>query len=199
VRFRFSRSALDDLGRPCTGRRGQLDRRGASDDRRGEPQSPKVAPPAGPKWIFAKSLLAVHRGSTDYDDRSQRHEKPSRTIVRPGRDIHFARERRRSTGRSQGQKSFDGGFKTFKAYESKDNKFLVALWESGPGVLQTDSYPNDEYVLVLEGELAITNKSGKKDEFKAGDSFVIPKGWAGTWDMKTKFKKQFVAVYEKAP
>jgi uncharacterized cupin superfamily protein len=97
-----------------------------------------------------------------------------------------------------GQKSFDGGYKTVNAYESKDKKFLVALWESGPGVLQTDSYPNDEYVLVLEGRLAITNKSGKKDEFKAGDSFVIPKGWAGTWDMKTKFKKQFVAVYEKA-
>ena len=98
-----------------------------------------------------------------------------------------------------GQKSFDGEYKQFKGYESKDKKFLVALWESGPGVLQTDSYPNDEYVLVLEGQLAITNKSGTKDEFKAGDSFVIPKGWAGTWDMKTKFKKQFVAVYEKAP
>ena len=98
-----------------------------------------------------------------------------------------------------GQKSFDGEYKTFKGYESKDKKFLVAIWESGPGVLQTDSYPNDEYVLVLEGELAITNKSGTKDEFKAGDSFVIPKGWAGTWDMKTKFKKQFVAVYDKAP
>lgn len=95
-----------------------------------------------------------------------------------------------------GQKSFGGEFKTVTGYQSKDKKFVVAIWESGPGVLQTDSYPNDEYVLVLEGDLAITNKSGKKEEFKAGDSFVIPKGWAGTWDMKTKFRKQFVAFYE---
>ena len=96
-----------------------------------------------------------------------------------------------------GQKTFGGEFKTLDEYQSTDKKFLVALWESGPGVLQTDSYPNDEYVLVVEGDLAITNTSGKKEEFKPGDSFVIPKGWAGTWDMKTKFRKQFVAVYEK--
>jgi uncharacterized cupin superfamily protein len=99
----------------------------------------------------------------------------------------------------EGQESFGGEYKTVDGYKSADGKFLVAIWESGPGVLQTDSYPNDEYVLVLEGDLAITNESGAKDEFEPGDSFVIPKGWAGTWDMKTKFKKQFVAVYEKAP
>lgn len=98
-----------------------------------------------------------------------------------------------------GQKSFGGEYKTINGYESGDKKFLVALWESGPGVLQTDSYPNDEYVLVLEGELAITNESGTKATYEPGDSFVIPKGWAGTWDMKKKFKKQFVAVYDKAP
>jgi len=98
-----------------------------------------------------------------------------------------------------GQKSFDGEYKTVDQYESTDKKFLVAIWESGPGVLQTDSYPNDEYVLVLEGELAITNKSGTKDTYKPGDSFVIPKGWAGTWDMKKKFRKQFVAAYDRAP
>lgn len=26
-----------------------------------------------------------------------------------------------------------------------------------------------------------------------GDRFVIPKGWAGTWDMKTRFRKRYVA------
>jgi uncharacterized cupin superfamily protein len=98
-----------------------------------------------------------------------------------------------------GQKTFEGEFETVAGYRSTDKKFLVAIWQSGPGVLQTESYPNDEYVLVLEGELAITNKSGKKETFRPGDSFVIPKGWAGTWDMKTRFKKQFVAVYENAP
>jgi uncharacterized cupin superfamily protein len=94
----------------------------------------------------------------------------------------------------EGQKGFDGSFKTAIQHDGTGNEFVVGLWASEPGVLQTDSYPHDEYCLVLEGTLVVTNRSGTKDEFKPGDSFVIPKGWAGTWDMKTKFKKQYVAA-----
>lgn len=93
-----------------------------------------------------------------------------------------------------GQDEFDGSYKGKVQYTADDKKLTVALWESGPGVLTTDSYPHDEYCLVLEGHLVVTNRSGTKEEFKPGDSFVIPKGWAGTWDMKTKFKKQWVAM-----
>jgi uncharacterized cupin superfamily protein len=93
-----------------------------------------------------------------------------------------------------GQKDFDGSYKGTIQYDGVANEFIAGLWESGPGVLQTDAYPHDEYCLVLEGTLVVTNRSGSKDEFKPGDSFVIPKGWAGTWDMRTKFKKQYVAA-----
>jgi uncharacterized cupin superfamily protein len=93
-----------------------------------------------------------------------------------------------------GQEKFDGSYESKIQYESAKDAFVVGLWASEPGVLQTDAYPHDEYCLVLEGTLVVTNRSGTKDEFKPGDSFVIPKGWAGTWDMKTKFKKQYVAA-----
>ena len=95
-----------------------------------------------------------------------------------------------------GQKAFDGSYTGLTEYQSEDRKFTVALWESGPGVLQTDAYPHDEYCLVLEGHLIITNRSGSRAEFNPGDTFVIPKGWAGTWNMTTRFKKQYVAVEE---
>lgn len=94
----------------------------------------------------------------------------------------------------EGQKGFDGSYTTAMQYDATAEKFVVGLWASEAGVLQTDAYPHDEYCLVLEGTLVVTNRSGTKDEFKPGDSFVIPKGWAGTWDMKTKFKKQYVAA-----
>ena len=93
--------------------------------------------------------------------------------------------------------TFDGSFSSVVGYRSEDGRFTVAIWESGPGVLKTDSYPNDEFCHVLEGELVITNASGSTRQFGPGDSFVIPKGWAGTWDMKTRFKKRFVAFEEK--
>jgi uncharacterized cupin superfamily protein len=92
-----------------------------------------------------------------------------------------------------GQETFDGSYTILTEYKSADRKFTVALWESGPGVLQTDAYPHDEYCLVLEGHLIITNRSGSREEFNPGDTFVIPKGWAGTWNMTTRFKKQYVA------
>jgi len=95
-----------------------------------------------------------------------------------------------------GEKAFDGSYTILTEYKSEDRKFTVALWESGPGVLKTDAYPHDEYCLVLEGHLIITNRSGSRAEFNPGDTFVIPKGWAGTWNMTTRFKKQYVAFEE---
>lgn len=93
--------------------------------------------------------------------------------------------------------TFDGSFRSVVGYRSEDGRFSAAIWESGPGVLETDGYPNDEFCHVLEGKLVITNASGSTEEFGPGDSFVIPKGWVGTWDMKTRFKKRFVAFEEK--
>ena len=92
-----------------------------------------------------------------------------------------------------GNGAFDGSYTSATRYRSEDRKFTVALWESGPGILKTDAYPHDEYCLVLEGHLIITNRSGRREEFNPGDTFVIPKGWAGTWNMTTRFKKQYVA------
>jgi hypothetical protein len=95
---------------------------------------------------------------------------------------------------------FDGAYATREQYLASAGAFRVAIWESGPGVLVTDSYPNDEYCRVLEGTLTITNADGSTADFGPGDSFVIPRGWAGRWHMKTRFKKQFVAYTpEKTP
>jgi uncharacterized cupin superfamily protein len=93
-----------------------------------------------------------------------------------------------------GRGGFDGSYTSATGYQSEDRMFTVALWQSGPGILKTDGYPHDEYCFVLEGRVVITNASGRREEFGPGDAFVIPKGWAGTWNMTTPFKKQYVAI-----
>lgn len=93
---------------------------------------------------------------------------------------------------AKGQHGFDGAYDERTAFQTTDKQYSVRLWESAPGVLQTDGYPFDEYCLVLEGQLEITNPSGQRESFGPGDSFVIPKGWRGTWNMKTHFKKQYI-------
>ena len=75
---------------------------------------------------------------------------------------------------------------------------VVALYESTPARIAVNKpFPYDEFVTVLEGELILTHIDGKKQTFKAGDSFLVPKGFLGTWDM-TKHFREMVVVETKA-
>ena len=88
---------------------------------------------------------------------------------------------------------FDGAYKMATMYKSgvySGNK--VAFWESEAGVLRSFNYPMDEFIYVLEGNVVTTDADGTRREFGVGDTFVLPKGWVGTWDMKTHFKKIIV-------
>jgi uncharacterized cupin superfamily protein len=95
---------------------------------------------------------------------------------------------------AKGQQSFDGSFSETVAFETADKRYAVRIWESGPGILQTDGYPHDEYCVVVAGQLEITDRGGGSQTFRPGDTFMIPKGWQGTWNMKTKFRKQYIAL-----
>ena len=89
--------------------------------------------------------------------------------------------------------NFDGAYMMATMYKSgvfAGNK--VAFWGSEAGALKAGNFPLDEFVYVLEGDLVTTDSDGGRHEFHPGDAFVIPKGWAGTWDMKTRFKKIIV-------
>jgi uncharacterized cupin superfamily protein len=89
--------------------------------------------------------------------------------------------------------NFDGAYALATLYKSgvfAGNK--VALWGSEAGALKARNYPLDEFVYVLEGDLVTVDADGARHEFHPGDAFVIPKGWAGLWDMKTRFKKIIV-------
>ena len=89
--------------------------------------------------------------------------------------------------------NFDGAYIMATMYKSgvfAGNK--VAFWGSEAGVLKAGNYPLDEFVYVLEGDVTTVDADGTRHEFHPGDAFVIPKGWVGTWDMKTRFKKIIV-------
>ncbi len=67
----------------------------------------------------------------------------------------------------------------------------IGVWEGGPGILRLTNYPHDEYCLMVSGQVVVTDEAGHKSTFRAGDSFVVPKGFSGSWDMKTKMRKQY--------
>ena len=59
----------------------------------------------------------------------------------------------------------------------------------------------DEFVLVLSGKLILTGTDGVSQEFVAGESLVVPKGFAGTWQMLGNYRELIVIerdAYEEA-
>lgn len=69
----------------------------------------------------------------------------------------------------------------------------VTIYESMPAVIDvSEPFPYDEFVVVLEGEVTLTDLEGNAQTYREGDSFTVPKGWRGTWDMPVKYREMIV-------
>ncbi len=70
---------------------------------------------------------------------------------------------------------------------------VVTVYAAEPALIDiSEPYPYDEYVLVLEGEVTLTSLAGDKQTYQVGESFLVPKGWQGTWDMPFKFREMII-------
>ena len=83
---------------------------------------------------------------------------------------------------------------TFEDRHSGEVLVRVGVWEAGAGKLLIEDFPFTEYVLMISGRVIVTDKDGVSREFLAGDTFVIPRGWSGVWDVKERMKKQIVRI-----
>jgi len=83
---------------------------------------------------------------------------------------------------------------TFADDHSGNVTVRVGVWEAGESKTYLENYPFTEYVLMISGHVVITNDDGTTNEFKSGDTFVIPKGFSGIWDIRERMKKQMVQI-----
>lgn len=67
------------------------------------------------------------------------------------------------------------------------------LWQSTPGKWRI-SYSEWEYVHILEGVSVLTDAAGTATTLKAGDSYVIRPGFAGTWEVIETTLKDYVIL-----
>ena len=65
------------------------------------------------------------------------------------------------------------------------------VFESSPAKTNHRTRPTDgdEFVYVLSGKLILTEPNGTIQEFRPGDSLVLPKGYAGTWEMQGNYRE----------
>lgn len=79
-------------------------------------------------------------------------------------------------------------------FSSPDEHFFAGIWESTAGKWPVN-YTEQEFVHMLTGEAILTDASGKAEHVKAGDSFVVPAGFQGTWESLGEVRKLY-AIYE---
>ena len=73
-------------------------------------------------------------------------------------------------------------------------QFFSGIWESSPGKWPI-SYSESEFCGILSGRVILTDKAGRAEEFKAGDAFIVPAGFEGTWETVEPVKKWY-AIFE---
>jgi len=65
----------------------------------------------------------------------------------------------------------------------------------------SDPFTFDEFVLILSGKLILTGPDGVSQEYVAGDTLVVPKGFTGTWKMVGNYRELVIIereAYEEA-
>ena len=81
-------------------------------------------------------------------------------------------------------------------FSDAGGRFFAGVWESTPGRWRV-RYSENEFCHLTRGRSRIADASGRQWTFKAGDSFVIPAGFAGTWEVIEPTAKLYV-IYEPA-
>jgi uncharacterized cupin superfamily protein len=75
-------------------------------------------------------------------------------------------------------------------------EFSVNLYESEPALLKFDDFPFDEFVHILSGTAVLTDAAGNSQTFNTGDSFLMSKGFSGTWELQGKYREMFIMETE---
>lgn len=78
---------------------------------------------------------------------------------------------------------------------TKEN-FFCGVWSSTEGKWNLN-YTEDEFCYLISGRAVLTDEEGHQEILSAGDAFVIPAGYKGSWETIGHAKK-FYAIYEES-
>ncbi len=79
-------------------------------------------------------------------------------------------------------------------YSDAGARFHCGVWSSTPGRWRV-AYTEHEFCHLLDGRVRLVAADGTAREFRAGDAWVIPSGWRGTWETLEPARKYY-AIYE---
>ncbi|HZF26656.1 MAG TPA: cupin domain-containing protein [Steroidobacteraceae bacterium] len=81
-------------------------------------------------------------------------------------------------------------------YTDPSNQLYAGVWASTRGKWRVN-YVEHEFCHMTKGRVRLTNAAGEQWDFAAGDSFVVPGGFQGTWEVVEDCSKLYV-IFEKS-
>jgi uncharacterized protein len=81
-------------------------------------------------------------------------------------------------------------------FSDPSSQFFAGRWSSTQGTWRV-RYSENELCVMTAGRVRLTGEDGAVFVFGAGDAFVVPAGFSGTWEVLEDCTKIF-AVFEKA-
>lgn len=86
-------------------------------------------------------------------------------------------------------------FKTWQQDASREGAITTGVWEATPGVTRSSKGETYEFCHILQGVIELTDETGEKMTFRAGDSFVMKPGYTGIWTTIETVRKIYVIVH----
>jgi len=86
---------------------------------------------------------------------------------------------------------------TWNHWTGENDRLYCGIWECEPGKVAM-TYEEWEFCHFIEGEAVLTSDEGESWTLKAGDGFIIPAGFKGTWETVKKIRKHYVILLPQA-
>lgn len=82
-------------------------------------------------------------------------------------------------------------------FESPDGGLVAGTWTSSPGKWHAFT-DRDEFCYIVTGHVRLISEDGTAQAFTTGDSFLIPNGFRGYWEVVEPTTKHFVIRHHEA-
>jgi hypothetical protein len=81
-------------------------------------------------------------------------------------------------------------------FSDSTQQFFAGRWAATRGKWRV-RYTENELCVMTAGKVVIESESGQRSSFAAGDAFVVPAGFSGTWEVLEDCSKIY-AIFETA-
>jgi uncharacterized cupin superfamily protein len=81
--------------------------------------------------------------------------------------------------------------RVWNLHADESGQFFAGVWECSVGAWEV-AYTEHEYCRILSGKVELRDAAGRTRTYGAGDAFIIPAGFAGTWATLEPCRKQYV-------